>query len=44
MNEINLFVSEEYPNLDSFIQLYLDELEINFDDDIVYPYYWPINV
>ena len=38
MNEINLFVSEEYPNLDSFIQLYLDELEINFDDDIVYPY------
>lgn len=44
MNEIEVFISEEYANLDNFIQLYLDELEIDFDDDVVYPYYWPINV
>ena len=44
MNEINVFASEEYPSLDDFISLYLNEMEVDFDDDVVYPYYWPINV
>jgi hypothetical protein len=44
MNEVEIFFGEEYPSIEQFISLYFDEMEIDFDDDLVYPYYWPLNV
>ena len=43
-NEIECFEGEDFMSIDTFVNMYLDEEKIEFDSDVVYPYYWPINV
>ena len=42
-NEIECFEGSDFMDIDTFYEIYLDELKIEFDSDVVYPYYWPIN-
>ena len=42
-NEIECFEGKDFMDIDTFSEMYLDELKIDFDSDVVYPYYWPIN-
>ena len=42
-NEIECFEGKDFMDIDTFKEMYLDELKIEFDSDIIYPYYWPIN-
>ena len=43
-NEIECFEGEDFMNIDTFADMYLDEIKVEFDSDVIYPYYWPINV
>lgn len=42
INEVDVFMGEDYMTLEEFVKMYIDEIEIEMDDDVVYPYYWPI--
>ena len=42
-NEIECFEGPDFMNIDIFADMYLNEVKIEFDSDVVYPYYWPIN-
>ena len=42
-NEIECFEGKDFMDIDTFSEMYLDELKIEFDSDVIYPYYWPIN-
>ena len=42
-NEIECFEGKDFMDIDTFSEMYLEELKIEFDSDVVYPYYWPIN-
>ena len=42
-NEIECFEGEDFMNIDTFANMYLDEVKVEFDSDVIYPYYWPIN-
>jgi hypothetical protein len=44
MNEVQIFEGKDFQDLDEFIDMYLNEVDIEFDNDLVYPYYWPISV
>lgn len=43
-NEIEVFEGNDYMSLKEFFEIYLDELDVEFDNEQVYPYYWPINI
>ena len=43
-NEIELFEGDLFLSIDAFIEMYLDEEKVEFDSDVVYPYYWPMNI
>ena len=43
-NEIEVFEGEDFMNINAFANMYLDEVKFEFDSDVCYPYYWPINV
>ena len=43
-NEIECFEGEDFMSIDAFYNMYLDEVKVEFDSDVIYPYYWPINV
>lgn len=43
-NEIEIFEGNLFMSLDTFISTYLDEEKVEFDSDVIYPYYWPINI
>ena len=43
-NEIEVFEGEMFMNINEFFETYLEEPEAEFDSDLVYPYYWPINI
>ena len=43
-NEIECFEGPDFMNIDIFADMYLNEVKIEFDSDVVYPYYWPISV
>ena len=43
-NEIECFEGEDFMNIKTFANMYLDEVKVEFDSDVIYPYYWPINV
>jgi hypothetical protein len=42
--DIREFDSHEFISLDVFMQLYQDTLDIELDEDHIWPYEWPINV
>ena len=43
-NEIEIFEGDNFQSLDEFIEMYINEVDVEFDNDLIYPYYWPINV
>jgi hypothetical protein len=42
--DIRDFDSHEFISIDTFVQLYQDTLDIELDEDHIWPYEWPINV
>ena len=44
MDEINEFTGPDFISLEYFIKMYVDMVDIELDEDIVWPYHWPINV
>lgn len=44
INEINEFTGSDYVSIETFNQMYFENLELEFDDDVVYPYYWPVSL
>ena len=43
-NEISVFEGEQFMSIEAFANMYLDDYTLEFDSEVVYPYYWPINV
>ena len=43
-NEVEIFEGDNFQSLDEFIEMYINEVDVEFDNDLIYPYYWPINV
>ena len=43
-NEIECFEGQDFMSIDTFADMYLNEVKVEFDSDVVYPYYWPISV
>jgi hypothetical protein len=44
MGEIKEFTGQDFISLETFINMYVDMLDIELDEDIIWPYHWPINV
>ncbi len=44
MDEITEFTGPDFISLEMFINMYVDMLDIELDEDIIWPYHWPINV
>lgn len=42
--ELKDYSGLDYINLDDFIKLYVDFLDVNLDEDVIWPYQWPINL
>jgi len=43
MDEIREFTGPEYINIDSFVKLYINFIDVELDDDIVWPVAWHLN-
>ena len=42
INDVRVFMGEDYMRLPEFVKIYQGEIDMQLDDDVVYPYYWPI--
>jgi hypothetical protein len=42
--DIREFDSHEFISLEKFMQLYIGNLDVELDEDFIWPYEWPINV
>lgn len=42
--EIKEFTGPDYISLDFFIKMYIDMIDFELDEDLIWPYNWPINV
>ena len=43
-DEMKEMTSNNYISIENFIQLYVDPVDLTLDEDLVYPYQWPLNV
>jgi len=43
-DEMKEMTSNNYISIENFIQLYVDPVDLNLDEDLIYPYQWPLNV
>jgi hypothetical protein len=44
MDEINEFTGPDFVNLDTFVKMYIDMMDIELDEDRIWPYQWPFNI
>lgn len=44
MDEINEFTGSDFISIEYFIKMYVEMIDIELDEDIIWPYHWPINV
>ena len=44
MDEINEFMGPDFISIEYFIKMYVEMIDIELDEDIIWPYHWPINV
>jgi hypothetical protein len=42
-DEMKEMTSSEFITLETFMQLYVDPVDLTLDEDLVYPYQWPLN-
>ena len=43
-DEMKEMTSNNYISIEIFIKLYVDPVDLSLDEDLVYPYQWPLNV
>lgn len=43
-DEMKEMTSNHYISIENFVQLYVDPVDLTLDEDLVYPYQWPLNV
>lgn len=43
-DDVREFSSAEFINLETFVSMYIDNLDVQLDEDYVWPYEWPIDV
>jgi hypothetical protein len=43
-DEMKEMTSNNYISIEIFVQLYVDPVDLSLDEDLVYPYQWPLNV
>lgn len=43
-DEMKEMTSNDYISIENFIELYVDPVDLTLDEDLVYPYQWPLNV
>ena len=43
-DEMKEMTSNNYISIENFVQLYVDPVDLTLDEDLVYPYQWPLNV
>lgn len=43
-DEMKEMTSNDYISIENFIQLYVDPVDLTLDEDLIYPYQWPLNV
>lgn len=43
-DEMKEMTSNYYISIENFIELYVDPVDLNLDEDLIYPYQWPLNV
>jgi hypothetical protein len=44
MDEIREFTGPDYITLEYFIKMYVEMIDLELDEDIIWPYHWPLNV
>lgn len=44
LDEIKDFLGNDYMSLDYFKKMYMDIVDVELDDDIIFPYQWPLNI
>lgn len=43
-DEMKEMTSSDFVTLETFMQLYVDPVDLTLDEDLIYPYQWPLNV
>ena len=43
-DELKEMTGSNYISIELFIQYYLDPVDLTLDEDLVWPYQWPLNV
>ncbi len=43
-DEMKEMTSNNYISIENFIELYVDPVDLTLDEDLIYPYQWPLNV
>ena len=44
MDEVKEFSGPDYISLEYFVKMYVDMIDVELDEDIIWPYHWPLNV
>lgn len=44
MDEIREFTGPDFISLEYFIKMYVEMIDVELDEDIIWPYQWPINI
>jgi hypothetical protein len=44
IDDVKEFSSSEFITLEMFVSMYIDDLDVQLDEDHVWPYEWPIDV
>ena len=43
-DDIKDFTSDTFLKVSDFVDMYIKPLEVELDEDIIWPYHWPINI
>jgi hypothetical protein len=44
MEEIRDFTGPDFINLEYFVKMYVEMIDFELDEDIIWPYQWPFNI
>jgi hypothetical protein len=44
IDDVKEFSSSEFITLEMFVSMYIDDLDVQLDEDHIWPYEWPIDV
>jgi hypothetical protein len=43
-DEIREFTGNDFVSLENFVKMYIDMIDVELDEDLIWPYNWPLNV